>query len=232
MLHIIVDQAYEEENPLVHRTALMNLVTASGQMGYANAYAREYGFEEDDWLLVSPVYFHTTHRDVLMISDGFSKALDNYYQIFSKFIEADGWTTHRLLPHLWLMKASRMPTLPSAPLFDITHQSLKPFLDTWPKEWKTWFTEIQMLFETEGDKIVNGVWVWGSGEYVTPAKVLTYQDGMVLNDGDFVFMNPHDTPAFLKSKRTIHWWWQDKDFIQQSPSFWKRFKQWVKTYGN
>ncbi len=231
MLQIIVDAPYGTEAPMVHRTPLMNLVAASNQMGFAKAYAMECGLEEGEWLLVSPVYFHTTHRDVLMITDGFSKALDDYYQIFSEFISADGWVLHRALPHLWLIKARNMPKLDSSPLFNIVHQSLKPFLDAWPKEWKTWFTEIQMLFESQKIKEVNGVWVWGAGEYQYPSAVLTYKSQMSLIDRDIVMMDACDTPVWLTSHCQIHWWWQDSEFIQQPPSFWNRIKQWV-TFGN
>lgn len=231
MLQIIVDAPYGTEAPLVHRTSLMNLVLASKQKGFAKAYAIECGLEDGDWLLVSPVYFHTTHRDVLMIADGFSKELDDYYQIFSQFVKADGWVLHRALPHLWLIKAPNMPKLDAAPLFEIAHQSLKPFLDVWPKQWRTWFTEIQMLFETHQAKEVNGVWVWGSGEYQSVPLILTYEPQMRLKKHDIILMNACDTPILLASHRQIHWWWQDLEFIQKPPSLWKRFKQWV-THGN
>lgn len=231
MLQIIVDAPFGKELPLVHRTPLINLVTASKQKGYAKAYAIECGVGDGPWLLVSPVCFHTTHCDVLMVSDGCFKELESYYQLFSRFIQADGWHIHQVLPHLWLMKAPNMPSLESASLMDIAHQSLKPFLDSWPSAWKTWFTEIQMLFETDVSKQINGVWVWGSGDYQVPLSFLTYTSETRLNDGDYVMMQASDAAAWLVRHHRVHWWWQDTDFIQQPPSLWKRFKQWC-AYGN
>lgn len=231
MLQIIVDAPFGKEPLLVHRTPLMNLVTASKQKGYAKAYANECGLADGPWLLVSPVYFHTTHRDVLMVSDGYSKGLESYYQLFSRFIHADGWHIHRVLPHLWLIQAPNMPLLESASLMDIAHQSLKPFLDAWPSVWKTWFTEIQMLFETDVSKQINGVWVWGAGDYQPPESRLTYTSESHFSDGDYVMMQASEASAWLAGHHRIHWWWQDTDFIQQPPSLWKRVKQWV-AHGN
>lgn len=221
MLQIIVDSVYGSEEPLVHRSPLMNLVSASGQLGYAKAYAMELGLEDLPWLLVSPVFFHTTHNDVLMISDCANMNLSEYYELFSAFVLQDGWKIHAIHSHLWLI-APNFASLTSAPLFSIAHRSVKPFLDAYPKEWLTWFTEIQMLFNhLTGD--CNGVWVWGGGDY-THVDCQTYVQGGSL--GTYTYMNAIDAQIFLKEKHDIHWWWQDIDFVQSVPTLWQRIKKW------
>jgi hypothetical protein len=224
MIQIIVDSVYSAEEPLVHRSPLMNLVSASGQAGYARAYALELGLEDLPWLLVSPVYFHTTHNDVLMISDCADMDLSAYYETFSKFVMADGWKVHQVLPNLWLI-APTLPLFSSAPLFSIAHRSAKPFLDAWPKEWLTWFTEIQMLFyPLTGD--CNAVWVWGAGDY-QPVQCQSYHLGMPML-APYLYMNASDAKKFTGP---AHFWWQDTDYVQSAPSLLQRLIKWWK-HGN
>lgn len=221
MRQIIVDSVYGSEVPLVHRSPLMNLVSASGQSGYAKAYAMELGLDDLSWLLVSPVYFHTTHNDVLMISDCADMDLSAYYDVFSSFVLADGWKVHAIHSHLWLI-APTFPPLESAPLFSIAHRSVKPFLDAFPKEWLTWFTEIQMLFNGLPGNC-NAVWVWGAGDYnVVDCEPYSLDKPLA----PFTYMSAIDARSFLKSEHDIHWWWQDIDFVQSVPTLWQRLKKW------
>ena len=213
MQHIIVDAPYLNEPPLVRRTPLMNLVSASQQLGYAKAYAQELGLLDGPWLLVSPVYFHATHNDVLMISDCSNLDLTPYFLAFSEFVAQDGWQVHLLAPNLWFV-APTLPLFSSAPLFDIAHQSAKPFLDAWPKAWLQWFTEIQMLFQTLPSHECNAVWVWGQGDYQPVA----------LGD-DYRMMTKEEALTYTSSK-PIHWWWQDTHFIQSPPTLFQRLKKW------
>jgi hypothetical protein len=213
MRHIIVDDLYLSEEPLVRRTPLMNLVSASGQSGYALAYAKELGLGDGPWLLVSPVYFHTTHNDVLMINDCSNVDLTSYFLAFSEFVAQDGWQVHSITPNLWLVSPT-IPVFSSAPLFDIAHQSVKPFLDTWPKAWLQWFTEIQMLFQTLPSNTCNAVWVWGQGDY-QPVEL-----------GQNYLMRSKDEVSTLSSTSPIHFWWQDCNYIQSPPSLLQRIKKW------
>ena len=221
MLQIIVDSAYEAGVPWVHRSRLMNLVSASGQSGYAKAYAMQLGLEDEPWFLVSPAYFQTTHNDVFMTSDCTDDDLSAYYERFSHFVLADGWKIHAVHSHLWMI-APKLESFSSAPFFEVAHRSVKPFLDAYPKEWLTWFTEIQMLFN-QLPGACNGVWVWGAGDY-TPVDCQPYDGQKQL--APYTLMTAEDAQAFLKAPYAIHWWWQDIDFIQSAPTVWQRLKKW------
>ena len=218
MLNVIVDAPYKQEDILVKRSQLMNLVTASGQNGYAQAYAKQNNLPALPYMLASPVWLNATHNDVLLNHDCANADLHRVYKEFVNFVQQDKWQVYSIEPNLWLV-APTLPVFKSAPVFDIAQRSLKPFLDAWPVEWLQWFTEIQMLLQTLPFSPCNAVWVWGGGDFVMPPE------------SSFRFMDKKDAQQLMQNKQSIHWWWQDCDFVQAYLSPWQRIKKWC-CYGN
>ena len=248
-LSIIVDSAYPGEKTcnthLYPYHPLENLLLALGQKGMANDIAKALGLESGQYFILSPVFFHTTHNDVLMMGVAQHHQQSMIYETLKKFVVADGFELHCYQDHLWLLHAPNMPGFSSEILPKVMHQSLKPFLDEWPLVWRQWFTEVQMLFHSLGLSTAHGVWLWGQGEIVSKHHLKLYPPELKLNLPSHLLANekaPLQSPDIFMTKATYldelqlinqgvrHVWylWQNTDYWQHTPSLWKKIVNWCR----
>lgn len=221
------------------------LLFAHGLKNYAESLAAAKGLTSGGWMLVTPVQFYTTHNDSLIIHVDENKKA---FQILKEFIHQDGGELHEYDAQYWLMKLPDFPYFYSTSIFDVFHQSLKPFLDEFPKEWRRWMTEVQMLFQSHHIEHINGVWLWGQGSFALLPHIRVYHDmqafqgleGFVKNISFWsADQKPNKDEYLLVSKdyskeiqpviekslwgfEEIHWWWNNMDDLTPAKSWWKR----------
>lgn len=248
MLHIIVDNLSKDypKSP-IPKTWWYNLLKAYGVDSYANFLALSMGLGEGFWQLVSPVTYYTTHNDSLIVDVGGD---EHAFAAFSAFVAQDKWQVYQVCDTLWLLKSSDMPEFHSSSIYDVYHQSAKPFLDAYPLEWRRLMTETQMLFHHLSTSI-NGIWLWGQGQWKPmprlfgfPKAFLSHQDQLVHHS---LIWNTNEKPknddcllvfkegaADIKKlinqsawyPSSIHWWFENTDYITPKPTLWGRFKNW------
>jgi len=246
-LSIIVDSAYEGDTPgnlhLYPHHPLENLLLALGQNGIANDIAKDLGLKPGNYWILSPVFFHTTHNDVLMVGVAEKKEQSLMYEALKTFVAGDGFELYRYQEHLWLIHAPNMPSLSSEILPKVMHQSLKPFLDQWPLVWRQWLTEVQMLFHAQGFSTANGVWLWGQGELVGHYQLKTYPLNLKCGIPGHLLLNDNEqfkTPALVITQakyinnlaalshkfKQCRYLWQNTDYQQNSRTLWQKIINW------
>ena len=244
-LSIIVDAADVDEcggHPHLYPHHLLeNLLLALGQKAIANDVAKDLGLAAGQYWLLSPVFFHTTHNDVLMMGVAEKNEQSVIFASLKKFVAQDGFQLYCYQEHLWLIHAPNMPALSSDILPRVMHQSLKPFLDEWPLVWRQWLTEVQMLFHAQGFSTANGVWLWGQGELdcndqlafypITlscdmPKHLLTKQH---MNRPTVIITQAKYLDALRASNRQFkqYWyWWQNTNYHRHTTTWWQKIINW------
>jgi hypothetical protein len=258
MLHVIVDDLLAESKDSSKdfyslQTWQMNVMNAINHaQGVAKFVAAQKGLPDGNWLLARPIYWQATHNDVMIVADcqqGFSDDhMKHYFEVFQGFLERDGYSVYRLEHHLWLFDANSMPTMQSVGLNDVMHQSLQTFIQQMPVEWRTWFTEVQMLFHglpAPGPYPVNGVWVFGGGEppnhlpltYMGDFHLPEYENWnaeKTLKSGDVLLVSKdkqqilnEELKHVLSGFHEVHWWWNNQHYTVSKPSIWSKIKNWI-----
>jgi len=136
----------------------------------------------------------------------------------------------------------------SVALTDVIHQSLQMFIQDMPVEWRTWFTEVQMLFHglpAPGPYPVNGVWVWGGGDppmhlpltYIGDFHLPEHDDWntqKTLKSGDVLLVSKDkqqilnkELRHFLLGFHDVHWWWNNQHYTISKSSIWSKIKKWI-----
>ncbi len=211
---------------------------------------------EGQWLIVSPIHWQATHNDALIVAAdtdlhldenearSWYKALVSFFKTYqAELIYHD--TTH------WLLKADGLPAISSKSLNTILHQSLMPVLSAMDKTffWQRLLTESQMylsnhpLNSQRQDKPINGVWVWGQGDFNRPISKTLITDDIVLLDnfidssfplnltkefsGDclIAIKQCDQLPCLANLKlrnHPIRWYWNDRAYLTPAHSWLSR----------
>jgi len=249
MLNVIVDACHPNPKTFAHpfyceQSWHMNLMHATNRsQGIARLLAREIGLPEGQWHIATPIHWEASHNDVMIVAEGPQAFTQAALHVFQQFLEADGIEVYPYSSHLWLFQTTQMSPLDSACLYQVMNCSFKNFLVDLPTDWRTWFTEIQMLFYRElkpSHSPINGVWVWGTGDLHLPQEIWAMGDfpGIeakpwtlktpLLAEGVLLVGASHATQieSFF-SKQDVQWWWRDQFYQILKPSLWQKLRAWI-----
>ncbi|WP_367605464.1 hypothetical protein [Legionella sp. W05-934-2] len=149
-----------------------------------------------DWVVISPVYFHTTHNDSVIAQCGPRLNLDDergrwYFDKISDFFQQEGIRLHYHSPTLWLGQMNEPVLINSFSPSYLHNKSLMPYLAQLGDDmvWQKRMTEAQMYLHTlqpmtQSSSIVNGVWFWGQGELSLSKKVMISDDANMMRLAD------------------------------------------------
>lgn len=256
MLHLILDASHTDDSvAATHFYAmqwwqmnLMNAVNASN--GIAQFLALQHGLADGNWHIASPIHWEATHNDAMIVLDGQEGVgeheLTHFFQVFQGFLERDDLSARQLASGLWLFDAKNLFSGGLPPLNVVMHRSLHEYMKTMPNEWRTWFTEIQMLFHVASpnhQSIINGVWPWGGGKLKLDTPI--YQFGAfstmdaqqwspemkLPQSGVLLIAETHinefkDIYNKKYLNRSLTWWWRNKTYQTSPASCWNKFKAW------
>ena len=147
-------------------------------------FLRRYHRLPGKWLIVSPVYFHTTHNDSVIAQCGSSLNIDDntgrhYFTKVQQFLAEDGINFYYHSPTIWLAQLDTYVPINSYSPAYLHNKSLMPYLEKLSADlsWQKRLTECQMLLETmsASNSEVNGLWFWGQGH-------LTQNHSMIASD--------------------------------------------------
>lgn len=250
MLNVIVDACNPNPKTFAHpyyceQLWHMNLMHAiNHSQGIACFLAKEMGLPEGQWHIASPIHWEASHNDVMIVAEGPQAFTQAALQVFQKFLGTDGIEVHPYSSNLWLFQTTQLSVLNSACLHQVMHRSFKNFLVELPADWRTWFTEIQMLFHQElkpSHSPINGVWVWGTGNvHLPPQEIWTMGDFPGVNTKPWTPKKPILTEGVLLvgashaaqiealfSNQDVQWWWRDQYYQMLRPSLWQKLRAWI-----
>lgn len=257
MLHLILDashtnDAVEAQSFFTTQWWQMNLMNAiNNSMGVAQFLAHQHGLAKGNWHIASPIHWEATHNDAMIVLDGQAGVDENelihFFQVFQGFVERDDLPIEKLSSGVWLFDAKNLLecTLPS--LNSVMHRSLHEYLLMMPNEWRTWFTEVQMLFHcatANKATTINGVWPWGGGEFklTTPIYQLGDFPGIEAKNWSSEMKLPHTGVLLISEQHAkefeeifnkkfinrvpVTWWWNNKTYQTKPKTIWKHLKSW------
>jgi hypothetical protein len=262
MLHIIVDAPHTEEvvaaqNFYTKQWWQMNLMHAiNGADGIAQFLAQQHHFPQGNWYIASPIHWEATHNDAMIVYDAKTgedeSQLAHFFQVFQGFLERDDCPVQKLDLSVWLFDAKNLIDFKLPSLNAVMHRSLQDYLRDMPSGWRTWFTEVQMLFHAaspNATSIINGVWPWGGGKFSIVTEIYRFGEfsgieskawtpSMQLpTQGVLLIAQAHKEEflALFDKKYSNHmpvtWWWQNKMYQTQPQSLWKKLQSWFR-YAN
>ena len=257
MLHIIVDAPHGDDSieakPFYSEQLWqMNLFNAMNHaQGVAQFLAQQKGLSEGNWHLASPIHWEATHNDAMIVAEGArhcsSEDLTHFFQVFQGFLERDDLLVRQITPGLWLFDAKQLQVCPVPSLDAVMHRSLQEYLQMMSTEWRTWFTEIQMLFHSAfpgTNPIINGVWPWGAGAFQLPNQLhclgefsdfntTVWDPSQALPKSGVLLVSAEHASIIenlIKQKKAKHmaitWWWTNKNYQVLPDSLWATIKSW------
>ena len=134
---------------------------------------------EGQWLVVTPVYWHATHNDaMLMACDQHLNCTDEearaLFDVFTLFATSQGMRTYFHDSFTWLLQCDGQPLITASPPHALLHHSIFPHLKSLDSTffWQRFLTEVQMLLGSRsgGKTSINGVWIWGGGALGSPSN--------------------------------------------------------------
>jgi hypothetical protein len=139
---------------------------------------------EGKWLIVSPIQWHATHNDAMIVAMGKELQLGeiesrHWFQQYSNYLAEEHITLYYHDPEIWLLRSDNMPPLNAKPAHQLLNYSLMPELVQLDSTmyWQKFFTESQMFFASFGNKApLNGVWLWGGAEIATKKSIAVCAD--------------------------------------------------------
>lgn len=144
------------------------------------------------WLVVSPVYFHTTHNDSIIAECGSRLNIDEkmgqwYFHNVRNFLLEEGITLHYHSPSLWLAKMDNLPSINSYSPAYLHNKSIMPYLEQLSEDlsWQKRLTEIQMFLQTlhsatQPRATINGLWFWGQGQLSINKDIILCDDANMM----------------------------------------------------
>jgi hypothetical protein len=256
MLEVVIDRECPEPSTLsqafwFHQIWQMNLARTMGScQGIAELLAKNMNLSEGNWCLASPIFWQATHNDAMVVGLA-EQDSSAYFQAFSKFLVQDQSTAFKISHDLWIFDAHFLGETNVSDLNQVMHQSLNSYIQAMPSRWRTWWTEIQMLFQTidtPSSYVLNGIWPWGGGPWVVSKPIYVYQDTSAFAElelpkwegktwpksGVILVTQDQGLEVYNQLKNAslrVRIWWKDGYEEHQPKSVWQRLKLWVK-YAN
>lgn len=139
---------------------------------------RVYHGLEGRWLVASPIHWHATHNDAMILASGPELQLSSeesraWLAAFAAFVSDDNIHLHYHDAHTWLLQCDDKPGIVAKPVHTMHHQSMMHELKTLDDTlfWQRFITENQMFFSAHplnknrpGLYPLNGLWIWGGGD--------------------------------------------------------------------
>jgi hypothetical protein len=158
---------------------------------------RLYHHLDGEWLIASPIHWQATHNDAMVIATGEALELTEeesrlLFAEVTQFLTADDFSPIYHDAKTWLFKISTKPTISSASVDTMLHQSMMPVLKAMDSTlfWQRLITELQMYLSShpfnqqrQNKLAVNGLWFWGNGEFrvTTNRKIVTDDEVLLAN---------------------------------------------------
>lgn len=148
-------------------------------VGALSRYAQTEEKPEGVWLCVAPVHlFADQSRVYLNAIDEPSLSEDEAQQLLTELNELykeEDWEFVQHTLTRWYLHIPGQPNIRTTPLYAVNGKPIHDKLPQGPDalEWHRVLNEMQMLFhaspvnqarEARGERVVNGVWLWGMGE--------------------------------------------------------------------
>ncbi|KTD23453.1 Uncharacterized protein conserved in bacteria [Legionella lansingensis] len=215
---------------------------------------------DGQWLIASPVHWEATHNDAMIVAADADLHLDKeeshlWFARVAEFLKASDIECFYHDACTWLLKLDGKPGITSKSVYSILHQSIMPTLNALDKTlfWQRLLTELQMYLsscplnmERENKPTINGLWLWGEGEFYpkTQQTILT-DDEVFLNlagelgqferissfsilekDNLILIKYPNhiDLSALQQTvqKNKVNWYWNNLGYSQQPRRWWSR----------
>ncbi|CEK10701.1 hypothetical protein [Legionella hackeliae] len=218
---------------------------------------RRYHQLEGRWLIASPIHWEATHNDAMIIATDEMLELEDaesrqWFAEVADFLKGNDIKMFYHNAFTWLLNIDNKPAIHSQSVYTLLHQSLMPTLNTLDNElfWQRLITELQMFLSSnllntqrQNKYIINGLWLWGEGEFapVTKENILTDDEillqivkqsdnlpkPLIPNKNSLVFIKyPHqaDIPFLQKQtqKNSVQWYWNNLAYLQHPTRWWSR----------
>lgn len=191
-MDVVINSDYasipEQSRQLVSQgNAILNFLVSLGydpiDPPIADVLRRENNLE-GKWLILSPIQWHATHNDAMIVATDKELQLSetesrNYFQLYSHYLAVENKTIHYHNAEIWLLRTDNTPSLKAKPPHQILNHSLMPELAQLDSTmyWQKFFTESQMFFASlENKSALNGVWLWGGAELAAKKSISVCAD--------------------------------------------------------
>ncbi len=141
------------------------------------------------WCVVSPMNWHATHNDAMIIAANNELQLSeemskHWFQLYADYLAEEGMRLHYYDAQTWLLQITNKPTIKAKPVHKLLSHSLMPELEQLDPSmyWQRFFTEGQMFFASHSlQPIINGVWLWGATSLSDKKSVAVCTDEQFLS---------------------------------------------------
>lgn len=209
---------------------------------------RRYHRLAGDWLIVSPIHWQASHNNAEIVAMGPDLQWSEIqakqsFTLFAEHLAADGMVLHYHSPSIWLLRVDDKPPLSAKPVQYVLNKPFMQELAALGKElyWQKFITESQMLFSTQTDTLLNGVWLWSTSKLkeqtikvaadtffypmveVSQVKAIPYAPSLSLHEIDVLLLDRLESLSQAHQKKIKKmpstWYWNDEVQIQgRSPN--------------
>ena len=150
----------------------------------ADDIASTMGPGEEVWMRADPVHLRVDYGDLVLGDTGASGPGQDEARSLAQDINRHFAGSFELFPlraDRWYLRLPAEPDIETEPLASVLGRSINAHLPSGPDatRWRSLANELQMLLhrhpvnaarEARGERVVNGVWLWGAGRLARPAS--------------------------------------------------------------